>query len=83
MDKKDCKIDMFVAVVQNTSSLSKNRLKVKRVGKIVGVYDRFVDLLLFDYELLGDNVILGRKLYKESFRFSEIFKIEGVIDEGK
>ena len=83
MDKRDFKIDMFVAVMQNKSSLSKNRLKVKRVGKIVGIYDGFVDLILFDYELLGESVILGRKLYKESFRFSEVFKIDEVVDEGK
>lgn len=83
MDRKDCKIGMFVAVLQNTSSLSRNRTKVKRVGKIVGVYDGYVNLLLFDSDLSNiyetGNITIKRKLYYEGFRLSEIFKIEGKI----
>lgn len=80
MDKKDCKVGMFVAVVQNTSSLSKNRAKVKRIGKIVGVYGRYANLLLFDSDFSEmDNIIIRRELYNESFRFSEIFPVKGNI----
>lgn len=86
MDKKDCKIGMFVAVIQNTSSLSRNRAKVKRIGKIVGIYDGYVNLLLFDSDLSNiyetGKITVKRKLYYEGFRLSEIFKIEGkIIDE--
>ena len=89
MDKKDCRIGMFVAVMQNVNPLARNRLKVKRIGEIVGIYDDFVDLMLFDSNVDDlndendendrdnwDNLIIGRKLYRESFRFSEISKIK-------
>jgi hypothetical protein len=69
-------MDMFVAVMKNKSSLARNRIKIKKIGKIIGIYDRFVNLLLFDYELYGNNIILNRQLYVESFMFSEVFKIE-------
>lgn len=71
---------MLVAVMQNINPLARNRLKVKRIGEIVGIYDGFVDLMLFDSNVsdLDDlnNLIIGRYLYRESFRFSEISKIE-------
>lgn len=80
MNKKDCKIGMLVAVMQNINPLARNRLKVKRIGEIVGIYDGFVDLMLFDSNVTDlddlNNLIIGRYLYRESFRFSEISEIE-------
>ena len=80
MKKEDCELGMFVAVIQNRSSVSRNRLKIKRIGKIVGIYNGFVDLLLFDSNVSDfddlDNLMIGRPLYRECFRFSEILKIE-------
>lgn len=86
MNKKDCKIGMFVAVIQNTSSLSRNRAKVKRIGRVVGIYSNYVNLLLFDSDLSNiyetGKITIKRKLYYETFRFSEVFKIEGkILDE--
>lgn len=74
-------MNMFVSVIQNTSSLSKNRAKVKRIGKIVGVYDRYANLQLFESSDLfdTDKVIVYRKLYNESFRFSEISEFKGKV----
>ncbi len=83
MNKKDCEIGMFVAVLQNINPLARSRTKVKRIGKIVGIYDGYVNLLLFDSDLSNiyetGNIIIKRKLYYEGFRLSEIFKIEGKI----
>lgn len=80
MNKKDCEVGMFVSVIQNLSSLARNRSTIKRIGKVVGIYDRFVNLLLFDFYWEDlDNIIIGRELYKESFRYSEISEINGVI----
>lgn len=80
MDKKDCKVGMFVAVVQNTSQLPKNRKKVKRIGKIMGVYSNYVDLMLYDSDFSDmKNIRIKRKLYRESFSFSEISEIDGEI----
>lgn len=87
MDKKDIELGMFVSVIQNTSSLSKNRAKVKRLGKVVGIYSNYANLLLFESDLsilngLKDeskNIKIKRKLYNESFRFSEISKIDGDV----
>ena len=83
MNKRDCKIGMFVAVIQHTSSLAKSRLKVKRIGKIVGIYDNHVSVVLFNakFDLISElpdleNIILGKELYRESFRFSEILEIK-------
>ena len=82
MNKQDCKLGMLVAVIQHVTPLARARLKVKRIGKIVGIYDDFVNLLLFDYDLSNlenislENIELGRPMYKETFRFNEIFKIE-------
>ena len=85
MDKKDCKVGMFkvgmfVAVMQNTSQLPKNRKKVKRIGKIIGVYDGYVNLMLYDSDFSDiKNIKIKRKLYRESFSFSEISEIDGEI----
>lgn len=86
MDKKDCKIGMFVAVMQNVNPLARSRTRVKRIGKIVGIYDSYVNLLLFDSNIKEisdfDNIIIRRKLYTETFRFRELTKIEkAIIDE--
>lgn len=86
MDKKDIELGMFVSVIQNTSSLSKNRAKVKRLGKVVGIYSNYANLLLFESDLSilhelneSENIKIKRKLYNESFRFSEISKIDGDV----
>lgn len=87
MDKKDIELGMFVSVIQNTSSLSKNRAKVKRLGKVVGIYSNYANLLLFESDLSilygpehgPENIKIKRKLYNESFRFSEISKIDGDV----
>lgn len=83
MDKKDIELGMFVSVIQNTSSLSKNRAKVKRLGKVVGIYSNYANLLLFESDLSilyePKNIKIKRKLYNESFRFSEISKIDGDV----
>lgn len=84
MKKKDCKLGMFVAVMQNVNPLARNRLKVKRVGKVVGIYDDFVNLLLFDSNIgtfIEDfdsdlPIVIKRKLYKETFKFYELVKIK-------
>lgn len=83
MNKNDCKIGMLVAVIQHVTPLARARSKVKRIGKIIGIYDGFADLMLFDSNVGDlnnwddwDNLIIGRQLYRESFRFSELFKIE-------
>lgn len=79
MKKQDCELGMFVAVIQNTSSLSRNRAKVKRIGKVVGIYDRYANLMLFDSNITsineieeGNPIILYRKLYAESFEFAKM-----------
>lgn len=74
-------MNMFVSVIQNTSSLSKNRAKVKRIGRVIGVYNRYVNLQLFESSDLfdTDKVIVYRKLYNESFRFSEISEFKGKV----
>lgn len=87
MDKKDIELGMFVSVIQNTSSLSKNRAKVKRLGKVVGIYSNYANLLLFESDLSilygpehePENIKIKRRLYNESFRFSEISKIDGDV----
>lgn len=77
MDKKDCRIGMFVSVIQNISSLPKGRNKIKRIGRIVGIYDNYVNLLLFDSDFSDlENIIIKRKLYIESFRFYDISEIK-------
>lgn len=86
MNKKDCEIGMFVAVVQHISPLSKSRTKVRRVGQVVGLYDGFANLLLFDSNINNDfpdwdNIIIKRNLYKETFKFSELVKIEGPVKD--
>ena len=75
---------MFVAVMQNVNPLARNRLKVKRVGKVVGIYDDFVNLLLFDSNIgkfIEDfdsdlPIVIKRKLYNETFKFYELVKIK-------
>ena len=75
---------MFVAVMQNVNPLARNRLKVKRVGKIVGIYDDFVNLLLFDSNIgkfIEDfdsdlPIVIKRELYNETFKFYELVKIK-------
>lgn len=83
MKKEDCELGMFVAVMQNINPLARNRLKVKRIGKVIGIYDNYVNLLLFDSDLSNiyetGNITIKRELYKENFRFQEIFKVEGKI----
>lgn len=79
MNKKDCKIGMFVTVMQNINSVAKNRKKAKKIGKIVGIYNDFVSLLIFKSNT--NNKIAGKGLYKETFRYSEIFKIEKDTDD--
>lgn len=92
MEKKDCKIGMFVSVMQNTSSLSKNRSKTKRIGKITGIYEDYANLLLFesnakeiDWTNNNEDIVIKRKLYNESYKFPEICKIErniiNIIDD--
>lgn len=86
MNKKDCKIGMYVGVIQNVNPLARSRTRVKRIGKILGVYDNYANLLLFDSDLsdLSDldtleYITIKRQMYRESFRFREIFKIEKEI----
>ena len=87
MNKKDCEVGMFVAVLHSTSSLPRSRTKIRKVGRIIGIYDDFVNLLLFDSNIRNmdikkenvEYVIIKRKLYVESFRFYEIHKIQGEI----
>lgn len=86
MNKKDCKIGMYVGVIQNINPLARSRTRVKRIGKILGVYDNYVSLLLFDSNLsdLSDldtleYITIKRQMYRESFRFYEIFKIKKEI----
>lgn len=75
---------MFVAVVQQVTPLARARLKVKRIGEIVGIYDDFVSLLLYDCDLSDlENITLKRKMYIESFRFYEIFDLEYEISKLK
>lgn len=77
---------MYVGVIQNVNPLAKSRTHVKRVGKIIGIYDNYANLLLFDSDLsdLSDldtleYITIKRQMYRESFRFREIFKIEKEI----
>lgn len=81
MKKKDCELGMFVAVVQNVNPLAKSRLRVRRLGKIVGIYEDFVNLVLFDSNItdIMDSdlpIVIKRKLYKETFKFYELVKIK-------
>ena len=77
MDKRDCRLGMFVSVFQNTSSLPRNRSRIKRIGKIVGIYNNYVNLLLYKADFADlENIIIKRKLYIESFRFYEISEID-------
>ena len=81
MKKDDFELGMFVSVIQNITPLAKSRLKVKRLGKVVGIYDRFVTLLLFDSDIenhIEDDspIVIYRKLYLESFEFRRVSKIE-------
>lgn len=81
MKKKDCELGMFVAVMQNVNPLARNRLKVKRVGKVVGIYDDFVNLVLFDSNItdIMDSdlpIVIKKKLYNETFKFYELVKIK-------
>ena len=80
MNKGNCEINMFVSVVHNVNPISKNRLKEEKVGKIIGMYDRFVILEIFKSDLKKDKIILGKKLYKESFRYSEIYPLKKPIE---
>jgi len=83
MKKEDCEIGMFVVVIKNVNPLGRNRLKIKRIGKIVGVYDGFVNLLLFDSNItdtdMEEPIIINKKLYVESFEFTKIKKIQREI----
>lgn len=86
MKKEDCEIGMFVAVIQNINPLARNRLKVKRIGKVIGIYDNFANLMLFDSNITniseiedGSPIIIHRKLYIESFEFAKIKKIQRKI----
>lgn len=80
MNKKDCEIGMFVAVIKNVNPLARNRLKVKRIGKVIGIYDDFVNLMLFDSNITDieqeEPIIINKKLYVESFEFARIKKIQ-------
>ena len=83
----DLKLGMFVAVIQNVTPLAHSRLKVKRIGEIVGIYDNFVNLLLYssNIENIIENIdskepiILHRKLYIESFKYDRIIKLDREI----
>lgn len=82
MKKEDCEIGMFVAVIQNINPLARNRLKVKRIGKVIGIYDDFANLMLFDSNITniseikdGSPIIIYRKLYAESFEFAKMKSI--------
>ena len=79
MKKQDCELGMFVAVMQNINPLARNRLKVKRIGKVIGIYDNFANLMLFDSNITniseiedGSPIIIHRKLYAESFEFAKM-----------
>ena len=84
MKKKDCELGMFVAVMQNVNPLARNRLKIKRIGKVVGIYDDFVNLLLFDSNIgkfIEDfdsdlPIVIKKKLYNETFGFYELHRIK-------
>lgn len=81
MKKKDCEVGMFVAVMQNVNPLAKSRLRVRRLGKIVGIYDEFVNLVLFDSNItdIADSdlpIVIKKKLYNETFGFYELVKIK-------
>ena len=84
MNKKDCKLGMTVAIIKNVNQLSGSKLKVKRIGKIIGIYDDFVNLILLDCNTdnLNDykNISNSRTMYRETFRFYEIFKMDEVND---
>lgn len=82
MKKEDCELGMFVAVMQNINPLARNRLKVKRIGKVIGIYDNFANLMLFDSNITniseikdGSSIIIHRKLYAESFEFAKMKSI--------
>ena len=82
MKKEDCELGMFGAVMQNINPLARNMLKVKRIGKIIGIYDNFANLMLFDSNITsineieeGNPIILHRKLYAESFEFAKMKSI--------
>lgn len=83
MKKEDCEIGMFVAVIKNVNPLARNRLKVKRIGKVIGIYDDFVNLMLFDSNITDieqeEPIIINKKLYVESFEFARIKKIQREI----
>ena len=83
MKKEDCEIGMFVVVIKNVNPLGRNRLKIKRIGEIVGVYDSFVNLQLFDSNITDieqeEPIIINKKLYIESFEFAKIKKIQRKI----
>lgn len=91
MKKQDCELGMFVAVMQNINPLARNRLKVKRIGKVIGIYDDFANLMLFDSNITSINeiedgtpIIIHRKLYAESFEFAKMKLIpREMIREGK
>lgn len=81
MKKKDCEVGMFVAVMQNVNPLAKSRLRVRRLGKIVGIYEDFVNLVLFDSNItdIADSdlpIIIKKKLYNETFGFYELHRIK-------
>ena len=81
MKKKDCEVGMFVAVMQNVNPLAKSRLRVRRLGKIVGIYEDFVNLVLFDSNItdIMDSdlpIVIKKKLYNETFKFCELVKIK-------
>ena len=81
MKKKDCELGMFVAVMQNVNPLAKSRLRVRRLGKIVGIYEDFVNLVLFDSNItdIMDSdlpIVIKKKLYNETFKFYELVKIK-------
>ena len=77
MNKRDCKIGMYVSVIHNISALPRGRTKINRIGKIVGIYDNYVTLLLFDSDFSDfKNILIKRKLYVESFRFNTIFEMD-------
>ena len=79
MKKEDCNLGMFVAVIQNLNPLARNRLKIKRIGKVIGVYDDFANLMLFDSNITDitdiENktpIVIYRELYTESFEFAKM-----------
>ena len=81
MKKKDCEVGMFVAVMQNVNPLAKSRLRVRRLGKIVGIYEDFVNLVLFDSNItdIMDSdlpIVIKKKLYNETFGLYELHRIK-------